>query len=126
MQGSLFRPSTRQIGWVLLVGCLSMGGAFYIRYFGIESGQISLACNSGLETPLCRIIRLVTILFRYSVFGWIAIVAALLNVLRPSILFFSVGIAAAGIGLVLHNAGLSAAAVGFLILSLARRVPGTE
>jgi hypothetical protein len=50
----------------------------------------------------------------------------LLNLIRPSMLFLSIGIAAAGFGLVLHNAALSGLAVGFLILSLARRAPATE
>ncbi len=126
MQAPLFLPDTRQINWLLLVGCLSIGGALSVRYFGIEHGQTSLACNSGLETPLCMAIRLVTVLFRYSIFGWTAILAAFLNLIRPSMLFLSIGIAAAGFGLVLHNAALSGLAVGFLILSLARRAPATE
>jgi hypothetical protein len=128
MQALLFLPGVRRISWLLLVGCLSIGGALYIRirYFGIEQGQTSLACYSGLETTLCTAIRLVTILFRYSVFGWTAVLAAFLNLIRPSMLFFSIGLAAAGFGLVLHNTGLSGLAVGLLILSLARRASATE
>jgi hypothetical protein len=126
MQALLFLPGVRRISWLLLVGCLSIGGALYIRYFGIEQGQTSLACYSGLETTLCTAIRLVTILFKYSVFGWTAVLAAFLNLIRPSMLFFSIGLAAAGFGLVLHNTGLSGLAVGLLILSLARRAPATE
>jgi hypothetical protein len=116
----------RGTSWLLVVGCLSLGGALYIRYFGIEHGQTSLACNSGLVTPLCMAIKLVTVLFRYSIFGWTAILVALLNLLRPSMLLSSIGLAAAGPGLVLHNTGLSGVAVGLLILSLARRAPATE
>jgi hypothetical protein len=125
---SAFLPGVRRISWLLLVGCLSIGGALYIRirYFGIEQGQTSLACYSGLETTLCTAIRLVTILFRYSVFGWTAVLAAFLNLIRPSMLFFSIGLAAAGFGLVLHNTGLSGLAVGLLILSLSRRASATE
>jgi hypothetical protein len=128
MQALLFLPGVRRISWLLLVGCLSIGGALYIRirYFGIEQGQTSLACYSGLETTLCTATRLVTILFRYSVFGWTAVLAAFLNLIHPSMLFFSIGLAAAGFGLVLHNTGLSGLAVGLLILSLARRASATE
>jgi hypothetical protein len=69
---------------------------------------------------------LVTVLFRFSIFGWIAMLGAFLNLLRPSMLFFSIGLAAAGCGLVLYNAGLSGLAAGLLILSLARRAPAPE
>ena len=126
MQVPPFLPSARRTSWLLLVGCFSIGGALYIRHFGIEHGQTSFACNSGLETALCTAIRLVTVLFRYSAFGWTAVLAAFLNLIRPSMLFLSIGVGAAGFGLVLHNTGLSGLAVGLLILSLARRAPATE
>ena len=62
-------------------------------------------------------------LYSHSVFGWVALVAAVLNLLRPSLVLVTVALAAAGFGLVLHNADLSGLAVAFLILSLARPAP---
>jgi len=38
----------------------------------------------------------------------------------------TIALAAAGFGVVLHNAGLAGLAVGLLILSLARRAPAPE
>ena len=48
------------------------------------------------------------------------------DLLRPSIVLLTAGIVAAGLGIVLYNAGLSALAVGLLVLSLARPAPAPE
>jgi len=66
------------------------------------------------------------VLFNHDVFGAVALLAALLNLIRPSIVLTSLALAAAGFGIVLHNAGLAALAAGLLILSLARPAPATE
>ena len=52
-----------------------------------------------------------------------ALAAALLNLLRPSIVLVAFTLAVAAFGVVLHNADLSSLAVGVLILSLARPAP---
>ena len=70
--------------------------------------------------------RLAIVLYNHSVFGWVALATALLNLIRPSIVLISVALAAAGFGLVLHNADLSGLAVALLILSLACRAPAAE
>jgi hypothetical protein len=57
------------------------------------------------------------------VFGGVALAAALLNLLRPSLVLMVLALAAAAFGVVLHNADLSALAAGVLILSLARPAP---
>jgi UDP-N-acetylmuramyl pentapeptide phosphotransferase/UDP-N-acetylglucosamine-1-phosphate transferase len=62
-------------------------------------------------------------LFTYSVFGWFALIAATLNLLRPTLVLFAVALAAACLGVVLYNVGLSSLAAGLLVLSLARRAP---
>jgi len=54
------------------------------------------------------------------------VAAALLNLVRPSIVLMSLALAAAGFGIVLHNADLSALAAGLLVLSLARPAPAAE
>jgi len=119
----LFLPTARQANWILLVAFLSMGEALYLRYVAIENSTVSLACQAGLDTWLCATFRLTIFLFSHEVFGAIALVAALLNLMRPSLVLVMVSLAAAAFGVVLHNADLSAVAAGVLVLSLARPAP---
>jgi hypothetical protein len=123
MQSSLFLPSARQTNWLLLVGLLSLGEALYLRYLAIEYAQVSLACQAGLQTWLCATFRLVIVLYNHSVFGWVALGTALLNLVRPSMVLVSIGLAASAFGLVLHNGNLAGLATALLILSLARPAP---
>ena len=123
MRRPLFLPTARQVNWLLVVAFLSLGEALYLRYLAIENGTVSLACQAGLNTWLCGTFRLTIVLFNYEVFGGVALVAALLNLLRPSIVLVALALAAAAFGIVLHNADLSALAAGVLILSLARPAP---
>lgn len=122
----LFRPTARAINWLLVVGFSSLGYALYLRYLAIEQSTVAIACNAGLETWLCATRRLVAMLFNNSVFGWLALLAATLNLLRPSLLLFSIALAAAAFGLVLYNTNLAALACAILILSLARPAPAPE
>jgi hypothetical protein len=92
----------------------------------IENLNVELACQAGLNTWLCSAFRLSIILFNHEVFGGVALAAALLNLLRPSIVLVAFALAAAGFGIVLHNADLAALAAGVLILSLARSAPAPE
>ena len=122
----LFLPTARQTNWLLIVGFVALGEALYLRYLAIEHTQVSLACQGGLNTWLCATFRLTIVLFEHSVFGWVALVAAALNLVRPSLVLVSLALAAAAFGLVLHNAGLAGLAVALLILSLARPPPAAE
>lgn len=119
----LFRPTARQLNWLLVIGFLALGQALYLRYLAIENGTVSLACQGGLDTWLCRTFRLTIVLFNHRAFGGVALVVALLNLVRPSLVLVAVALAASAFGVVLHNADLSALAVGILILSLARPAP---
>ncbi len=123
MPAPLFRPSERQTNWLLIVGMLALGEALYLRYLAIEHASVSLACQGGLQTWLCASFRSVIALYNNGVFGFLALGAAALNLVRPSIVLVSVALAAAGFGLVLHNAGLAGLAAALLILSLARPAP---
>ena len=120
MRRSLFLPTARQTNWLLIVAFLAVGQALYIRYMAIENLNTELACQAGLQTWLCSAFRVSIVFFNYNVFGWTALGAAVLNLWRPSLLWTSLALAAAGFGVVLHNADLSALAAGVLILSLAR------
>ena len=126
MQSRLFLPTARQTNWLLLVGLLSLGEALYLRYLAIEYAQVSLACQGGLSSWLCTTFRLAIVLYNHSVFGWVALAAALLNLVRPSIALILVALAATAFGLVLHNANLAGLAAALLILSLARPAPAPE
>ena len=126
MRPLLFLPTARQTNWLLAVGFLSLGEALYLRYMAIENNVIALGCQAGLNTWLCSTFRLTIVLFTYGVFGSVAIMAALLNLARPSLVLFSVALSAACFGIVLHNTDLSALAAALLILSLARPAPAPE
>jgi len=126
MKNPVYLPTARQFCWLLIVGFLAVDEAIYLRYLAIEYASVSLACQAGQVSWLCSTFRLVIVLYNHSVFGWVALAAALLNLIRPSIVLVSVALAAAGFGLVLHNAGLAGLAVAILILSLARPAPAAE
>ena len=119
----LFLPNARAINWLLVVGFCSVGYALYMRYLAVEQSSVGLACQAGLNTWLCFTRQVTIALFTYSVFGWFALIVAALNLLRPSLVLFALALAAACLGLVLYNVGLSSLAAGLLVLSLARRVP---
>ena len=119
----MFRPSPKEISILLIVGFLALGQALYLRYLAIEHAPVALACQAGLETWLCTSFRLAIVLSSHAVFGWVALAAALLNLVRPSMLLMSIALAAAAFGLVLHNADLAGLAAALLPLSLARPAP---
>lgn len=126
MSRPLFRPTARQTNWLLAIGFLAVGEALYLRFMAIEKANVALECQAGLSTWLCSTYRVTIPLFQYEVFGTVALAAALLNLIRPSIVLTGFALAAAGFGLVLHNVDLAALAVGALILSLARPAPAPE
>ncbi|MDB5566713.1 MAG: hypothetical protein JWP84_3279 [Tardiphaga sp.] len=125
MKKDPFRLTARQVQWLLIVGFLSVGYALYLRYLAVEFSSVALACDAGLPTMLCKTRLLITALFKNSVFGIVALVIAVLNVIRPSIVLLTGGLIAAGFGIVLYNVGLSGIAIGLLILGFARPAPAT-
>jgi hypothetical protein len=126
MRRPLFLPTARQTNWLLIVAFLAVGQALYIRYMAIENLNTELACQAGLQTWLCTAFRISIVFFNHEIFGWVALGIARLNLIRPSIVLTALALAAAGFGIVLHNADLSALAAGVLILSLARPAPAPE
>lgn len=125
MKKDPFRLTARQVQWLLIVGFVTIGYAIYLRYMAIEFSQVALACDAGLPTMLCKTRLLVTALFKNSVFGIVAVVIAVLNLMRPSIVLLTGGLFAAAFGIVLYNIGLSGVAIGLLILGFARPAPAT-
>lgn len=118
----LFAPTARQTNWLIAIGLLSLGYALYLRYLVIELSSVGLACQTGMQTWLCSTRSLVMVLFNNSVFGWVALGAAAINLIRPTLPVFALGLAAAAFGVVLYNGGLSALGAAVLILSFARPV----
>ena len=122
----LFRPTARQLNWLLIATFLSVGYALYLRYMVIEQSTVSLACEMGQRTWLCLTRKIFLALFQNGVFGIVALVAAVVNLVRPSIVPLTVALIAGSFGIVLYNVETSALAAGLLILSLARPAPSTE
>jgi hypothetical protein len=120
-----FRLTPYQVQFLLIVGFVTVGYALYLRYLAIEFSQVALACDAGLQTMICKARSLSTALFKNSVFGIVALVIGALHVLRPSVFLLTLGIIAAGLGIVLYNVVLSGIAIGLLILGFARPAPAT-
>ena len=125
MKKEPFRLTAFQVQWILVVGFLTIGYALYLRYMAIEFTQVRLECEAGLQTMLCKTRILMTYLFKSYVFGIVALIVALLHLIRPSIVTLTVGLVAACFGIVLYNIGLSGVALGLLILGFARPAPAT-
>jgi hypothetical protein len=120
-----FTLTPYQVQWIMLVGFASVGLALYVRYFGIEPAKTALACDAGLATLLCQMRNLANVLHRQEVFGIVAIIIAVLHLIRPSIILLTAGVVAAGLGIVLYNVTLAGLAAGLLILGFARPAPAT-
>jgi hypothetical protein len=125
MKKKPFRLTPYQVQFLLVVGFVTVGYALYLRYFAVEFSQVSLACDAGLQTMICKARATATSLFKNSVFGIVALVIATLNLMRPSIVLLTLGVIAAGLGIVLYNIVLSGIAIGLLILGFARPAPAT-
>ncbi|MET3907161.1 hypothetical protein ABID59_001492 [Bradyrhizobium sp. S3.3.6] len=120
-----FRLTPYQVQFLIVVGFVTVGWALYVRYLAVEFSQVSLACDAGLQTMICKARSVSTSLFKNSVFGIVALVIATLNLMRPSIVLLTLGVVAAGLGIVLYNIVLSGLAIGLLILGFARPAPAT-
>jgi hypothetical protein len=125
MKKTPFRLTPYQVQFLLVVGFVTVGYALYLRYLAVEYSPVALACDAGLPTMLCKTRILATALFRNSVFGVVALVIATLHLIRPSIVLLTLGLIAAGFGIVLYNVVLSGMAIGLLILGFARPAPAT-
>jgi hypothetical protein len=126
MSRPLFLPSLRQAAWLAAIGVAALGCAYYVRYHLVEQPAVGIACQTGPSSLICAVRGAAIALFTPSVFGIVALVGAVLNLIRPGVLLVALALAAAGLGVVLYNASLSALAVALLVLSLARPAPEPE
>jgi hypothetical protein len=123
MSRPLYRPTPRQAAWLAALALAGLFYGFFIRYFVIEQSAVGIACEGAGTNWLCASRRTAIALFTPQVFGIVALGAALLNLLRPSVIFWGLALLSSGAGIVLYNTSLSALAVSLLVLSLARPVP---
>jgi hypothetical protein len=122
----LYLPSKRAALVLAVLGITTVSAALYLRYGIIQNTPIGLACEAGEDSLLCTIRIAVILLFVRNVFGWVAIIAAGVQLWRPNIVALSVGLVSVLLGLVLYNTRASALAAGLLVLSLARPAPATR
>jgi hypothetical protein len=123
MSRPTFLPTRRQAALLTALALAALACGFYARYAMIERSAVGIACESGLESWLCATRRTAIALYTASLFGIVGLGAALLNLLRPSLVLSAIALAAAGLGIVLYNVVLSGFAVACLVLSLARPAP---
>lgn len=116
----LFMPSRRALAILVPLGLAALGLALLLRYGIIQNTPIGLACEAGEESLTCSIRLAAILLFVRGVFGWTALAAAAVQLWRPNIVAFGIGLVSAAFGLVLYNTRFSALAVALLVLSLAR------
>jgi hypothetical protein len=117
---ALFRPSLGATLILVPLVIAALGIALFLRYGIIQNTPLGLACEGGGESLTCTIRRVTILMFTWEVFGWIAVAVALVQLWRPNIVTFGLGVVFAAHGLVLYNTRLSALAVALLVLSLAR------
>jgi hypothetical protein len=119
----LFLPSKRAAALFALLSLATLGVALFLRYGIIQNTPIGLACEGGEESLTCKVRLTVILMFVQDTFGWIAMIAAGVQLWRPNRVAFAVGLVAALLGLVLYNTRASALATALLALSLARPAP---
>jgi hypothetical protein len=122
----LFLPS-RRAAIVLALLCLAaLGAALFLRYGIIQNTPIGLACEAGEESLMCTVRIAVILMFVRGLFGWTALITSAVQLWRPNLVAFGVGLVFALAGLVLYNTRVSALAAGLLVLSLARPAPAAR
>jgi len=126
MTRPLFLPSRQQAAWLVAIAFAALGCGFYARYLLVEQPAVGIACECGLQSFSCTARKAAITLFTPGLFGWTALAAAALNLLRPSLVLCVVALSAGGLGIVLYNVAMSALAVALLTLSLARPAPEPE
>jgi hypothetical protein len=117
---SLFLPTRKAASILAAVGVVALGTALYLRYAIIQNSAIGVACEAGEVSALCKLRLAVILMFVQDSFGWVAMIAAGVQLWRPNIVAFGTGLIFALMGLVLYNTRASALAIALLVLSLAR------
>jgi hypothetical protein len=118
-----FLPSARAAAIMAALGLAALGGALYLRYFIIQYSGIGVTCEAGEESLTCKVRLAVIQMFVEGTFGWVAMITAVIQLWRPHVVVFAIGIVFTLLGLVLYNTRVSALSAALLVLSLARPWP---
>jgi hypothetical protein len=116
----LFLPSKRASAVLTVLGLAALGAALYLRYAIIQNSAIGVACEAGEQSLRCQVRLAAILMFVRGGFGWVALIAACVQLWRPNVVAFGTGLVFALLGLVLYNTRISALAIALLVLSLAR------
>ena len=122
----LFLPSKRASLLLAVLGLAALGTALFLRYGIIQNSVIGVACEAGEVSLTCKIRLAVILMFIQDAFGWMAVIAAGVQLWRPNSVAFGTSLIFALLWLVLYNTRASALAVGLLVVSLARPAPGAR
>ena len=122
----LFLPSRLAAAILAVLGLAAVSAALYLRYCIIQNSAIGVACEAGEVSLTCKLRLAMILMFVQDCFGWLAIIAAGVQLWRPNIVAFGTGLVFALLGLVLYNTRASALAVALLVLSLARPSPAAR
>lgn len=114
-----FLPGARAANVIIALGAFALGWAIYVRYALLEQSSVGLACRT-LETLTCETRATVIALFSQSAFGIAALIGAILQLIRPSLVMFTLALMATCAGLVVYNNNLAGLAGGLLLISFAR------
>jgi hypothetical protein len=125
-QRKLFLPSKRASLLLAALGLAALGTALFLRYGIIQNSVIGVACEAGEVSLTCKIRLAVILMFIQDAFGWMAVIAAGVQLWRPNSVAFGTSLIFALLGLVLYNTRASALAVGLLVVSLARPASGAR
>lgn len=119
----LFLPSRRAAVVLAILGLVALSTALLLRYSIIQNAGLGVACEAGAVSFPCKVRLAVILMFVQGSFGWVAMIAAGVQLWKPNIVAFGIGLVFALLGLVLYNTRASALAVALLVLSLARPSP---
>ena len=84
----MFLPSLRQGVWLAVLTLSAVGCAAYLR-FVVDQSSLRIACEGEAASLLCAGHKAVVELSTRTAFGVVALVAAVVNLLRPSILWLN-------------------------------------
>src|SRR6476619_8193726 len=107
MSRPLFRPNRRQAACLAALALAALTYGFVMRYRVIEQSAVGIACEAGGAHWLCANRRTAIALFTPQVFGIVALGAAMLNLLRRSVVFWGLLLLSSGVGNVLYNTSMS-------------------
>ena len=97
----LFLPSPRAAIMLAVLGASALGAALFFRYGIIQNTPLGLACEAGEGGFVCAVRLAVILMFTRSLFGWVALIAACIQLWRPNVIVFGIGLVFALMGLVL-------------------------